>query len=80
MLTLLKSKLAYRMLDKDIKSVMELSRQIEISRDTLTKLYNNNRVDTVGLNILDKLCRFFNCQIQDLIEYIPEEQPTEEQS
>ena len=68
------------MLDKDIKSVMELSRQIEISRDTLTKLYNNNRVDTVGLNILDKLCRFFNCQIQDLIEYIPEEQPTEEQS
>ncbi|MDK4496050.1 helix-turn-helix transcriptional regulator [Fusobacterium necrophorum] len=77
---MLKSKLAYRMLDKDIKSVMELSRQIEISRDTLTKLYNNNRVDTVGLNILDKLCRFFNCQIQDLIEYIPEEQPTEEQS
>lgn len=68
------------MLDKNIKSVMELSRQIEISRDTLTKLYNNNRVDTVGLNILDKLCQFFNCQIQDLIEYIPEENPTEEQS
>ncbi|MDK4486128.1 helix-turn-helix transcriptional regulator [Fusobacterium necrophorum] len=75
---MLKSKLAYRMLDKDIKSVMELSRQIEISRDTLTKLYNNNRVDTVGLNILDKLCRFFNCQIQDLIEYIPDEQPLNE--
>ncbi|CAL7899380.1 helix-turn-helix domain-containing protein [Fusobacterium necrophorum] len=72
---MLKSKLAYRMLDKDIKSVMELSRQIEISRDTLTKLYNNNRVDTVGLNILDKLCRFFNCHIQDLIEYIPDEKP-----
>ncbi|KYM45716.1 helix-turn-helix domain-containing protein [Fusobacterium necrophorum] len=75
---MLKSKLAYRMLDKDIKSVMELSRKIEISRDTLTKLYNNNRVDTVGLNILDKLCRFFNCQIQDLIEYIPDEQPLNE--
>ncbi|MDK4477451.1 helix-turn-helix domain-containing protein [Fusobacterium necrophorum] len=75
---MLKSKLAYRMLDKDIKSVMELSRRIEISRDTLTKLYNNSRVDTVGLNILDKLCRFFNCQIQDLIEYIPDEQPLNE--
>lgn len=75
---MLKSKLAYRMLDKDIKSVMELSRKIEISRDTLTKLYNNNRVDTVGLNILDKLCRFFNCQIQDLIEYIPDEKPLNE--
>ncbi len=68
---MLKSKLAYKMLDKNIKSITELSKQINISRDTLTKLYNNDRVGTVGLNIIDKLCEHFNCNLSELIEYIP---------
>ncbi|MDO4690427.1 MAG: helix-turn-helix transcriptional regulator [Fusobacterium sp.] len=69
---LLKSKLAYRMLDKEIKSVTELARRIEVSRDTLTKLYNNNKVDTVSLAMINKLCKFFNCTVGDLIEYVPD--------
>ena len=68
---MLKSKLAYKMLDKNIKSITELSKQINISRDTLTKLYNNDRVGTVGLNIIDKLCEYFNCNLSELVEYIP---------
>lgn len=69
---MLKSKLAYRMLDNEIKSVTELARRIEVSRDTLTKLYNNNKVDTVSLFMIEKLCKFFNCTVGDLIEYVPD--------
>lgn len=69
---MLKSKLPYRMLDKNIKSVAELSRQVDISRETLRKVYNGERLESVSLDIIQKLCRFFNCQIQDLIEYIPD--------
>lgn len=74
---MIKSKLPYVMLDHKIKSVTELSRQTTISRETLTKLYNQNKVDTVSLGMIFKLYDFFNCTIGDLIEYIPEKQLTE---
>ena len=74
---MIKSKLAYKMLDHKIKSVTELSRQTNISRETLTKLYNQNKVETVSLGMVFKLCDFFNCQIQDLIEYIPDDKASE---
>lgn len=69
---MLKSKLAYRMLDNQIKSITELSRQTNISRETLTKLYNQKKVDTVSLGMIFKLCDFFDCTISDLIQYIPD--------
>lgn len=67
---MLKSKLAYRMIDNNIKSITELSKKLNVSRDTLTKLYNNNKVETVSLVMIEKLCKLFNCQVSDLIEYI----------
>lgn len=70
---MLKSKIGYIMIDKKIKSVAELSRKTGIHRDTLTKLYNETKVDTVSLGIMFKLCDFFNCSIQELIEYTPDE-------
>lgn len=70
---MLKTKLPYKMLDKNIKSVAELSRQVDISRETLRKIYNGDRLETVSLDIIQKLCIFFSCQISDLIEYIPDE-------
>lgn len=69
---MVKSKLAYIMLDKNVKSVAELARLTNISRETLTKLYNNKKLETVSLGMLFKICDFFNCNIQDLIEYTPE--------
>lgn len=70
---MIKAKLGYLMLDHKIKSVAELSRKTGIHRDTLTKLYNETKIDTVSLGIMFKLCDFFNCGIQDLIEYTPDE-------
>lgn len=77
---MIKSKLGYIMLDKKIKSVSELARLTNISRDTLTKLYNETKVDTVSLGMIFKLCDFFDCEIQDLIEYIPDDETSTDTS
>ena len=77
---MLKSNLGHTMLDHKIKSVAELSRRVDVSRETLRKIYNGERLETVSFEIVIKLCKFFQCQVKDIIEYIPDEQPTEEQS
>ncbi|MDD7411309.1 helix-turn-helix domain-containing protein [Fusobacterium gastrosuis] len=77
---MLKSNLAYTMLDHKIKSVAELSRRVDISRETLRKIYNGERLETVSFETVMKLCEFFNCKIEDIIEYVHEEKNSEEQS
>lgn len=44
-----------------------------IHRMTLSKMINQKGYNT-GTENLDRLCAYFNCQIGDLIEYIPDEQ------
>lgn len=68
---MLKSKLRYLMADKKINSLSELSRQSQVSRDTLNKLYHEEKLETLKMESLQKLCELFNCEIQDLIEYTP---------
>ena len=69
---MVKSKLAYIMLDKNVKSVAELARLTNISRETLTKLYNNKKLETVSLGMLFQICHFFNCNIHVFFDYSPE--------
>lgn len=52
-------------------TINELSEATGINRVTLSKMINTRGYSTVTDN-LDKLCKFFDCQIQDLAEYIPE--------
>lgn len=77
---MLKNKIKYLMADKNIRTISELSRQTGISRDTLNKIYDNSRAETVTMEMYLKLCRLFNCKLSDLIEYYPEEKNSEEQS
>ena len=61
---MLKSNLGHTMLDNKIKSVAELSRKVDISRETLRKIYNGQRLETVSFEIVVKLCDFLViCQI-----------------
>lgn len=76
---MLKVKLSYLMIDHKIKSVAELSRRTGINRTTLSKLTDYKNPETVGLEILIKLCNFFDCSLNDLVEYTPDkttENPT----
>ena len=75
---MLNIKIKYLMVDHNIRTISELSRQTGISRDTLNKIYDNTRPETVTLEMYLKLCRLFKCNLSDLIEYIPDENQTQE--
>lgn len=77
---MIKIKIGYLMVDHKIKSVSELARKTNINRLTLAKIVNEEKIETLSFEVAFKLCDFFNCQLSDLIEYIPEEKNSEEQS
>ncbi len=51
----------------------EVARKTGINKNTLSSLYNE-RVSGIRFDTLEKLCKFLNCSIGELIEYIPEEE------
>lgn len=55
--------------------VAELDRQIDISRSTLYRLYNND-VIKIDVDAIDKLCKLLNCKPGDIILY-EEDEPTD---
>ncbi|MBI1887176.1 MAG: helix-turn-helix transcriptional regulator [Nitrosomonadales bacterium] len=53
-------------------TMTELSEATGINRVTLSKLVNHRGYSTVTDNI-DKLCKFFGCEVSDVMEYVPDE-------
>lgn len=53
-------------------TIAEVAEGADIHRVTLSKMINR-RGFTTNTDHLDKLCRYFNCRIEDLAEYIPDE-------
>lgn len=54
-------------------SQKELIAQTGMSSATVSNLYNE-KVKRLDFDTLEKLCKLFNCKVQDLIEYIPDEE------
>lgn len=52
-------------------TITELSQATGINRVTLSKMVNQRGYSTVTDN-LDSLCRFFNCAVGDVAEYVPD--------
>ena len=52
-------------------TMYELAEVTGISRVTLSKIMNHADCNVTTDN-LDKLCKFFECRIEQLIEYVPE--------
>jgi putative transcriptional regulator len=52
-------------------TISEIADTTGIHRMTLSKLLNHKGHSTRSENI-NSLCKFFNCAIEDLVEYIPE--------
>jgi len=50
-------------------TIGEVAEAAGIHRMTLSKLINQKGYNT-GTENLDRLCRFFDCQIEDLVEYV----------
>lgn len=69
---MLKVKIGYLMVDHKIKTTAELVRKTGLNKNTLKKLVDNDRAETLTLENILKVCDFFNCKLSDLIEYEPE--------
>ncbi len=52
-------------------TMQEVAEATQINRSTLSKLLNQKGYST-GTDVLDRLCAYFECQISDLVEYVPE--------
>ncbi|MGL5438789.1 MAG: helix-turn-helix domain-containing protein [Filifactoraceae bacterium] len=48
----------------------ELSQKTGIRAATINELYHE-LVDRINLNHVNKICEVLNCDVQDLLEYIP---------
>lgn len=54
----------------------EISTEVGVSTATLSRLGSPSGYVT-NTNLLDRICAYFDCQIADLIEYIPDKKSTE---
>lgn len=52
----------------------EIAKATGISRMTLSRIINNQTHSTVTSH-LDRLCAFFECEINDLVKYVPDGHP-----
>ena len=76
--TMLRFKLQELIAEKQFRegkrvTLTELSEVTGINRVTLSKMINHRGYSTVTDN-LDRLCNYFGCRIEQLIEHIPEVQ------
>jgi len=49
----------------------KVARKTGINKNTLSSLYNE-KVSGIRFDTLEKLCKFLNCSVAELIEYIPD--------
>lgn len=54
-------------------TISEVAEATGIHRMTLSKMINQRGYNT-GTENLDRLCAFFHCNVEDLVEYVPSEQ------
>lgn len=51
--------------------LQEIAAATGLNRMTLSKLANHHGAN-VQTDVLDKLCTFFGCRIEDLVEHVPD--------
>ena len=73
---MIKCHLSRIMGEKRLK-ISDLARDTGLNRGTLTRLYHET-AERIELDVLDALCRYFNCQLGDLLEYVPKPVPSTE--
>ncbi|MBS0576834.1 MAG: helix-turn-helix transcriptional regulator [Proteobacteria bacterium] len=72
---MLRFKLKERIADKEFRekrrvSLIEVAESTGIGRITLSRMLN--RGTNVRSDTLDRLCNYFGCRIEDLVEHIPD--------
>lgn len=57
------------LIDNDMTK-KQLMETIQISKSTMDKM---GRSENISLDILDKICNYFNCRLGDVVEHIGNE-------
>jgi len=70
---MIKNRLAILMAENGIKTMLELGEKTGIDKNTISNWYNQ-KVTRFSSETLDQLCEFFNCQVGDLLIYVPKDQ------
>ena len=60
-----------RMMGERKLKVVDVARQTGIHRNMVTMLYKET-ASRVDLETIDRLCRFFDCEVGELFEFIPD--------
>ena len=53
----------------------ELEEQAKVSHYTVSKMY---RGENVTIDILERICKTLNCSLDDIVEFVPDEEPEKE--
>lgn len=56
------------LLGSKLLKITKVAQETGISRTTLTNLYYK-RTQQISFEVLDKLCQYLECEVQDIIEY-----------
>lgn len=57
-------------------TLQEIAEATGLNRMTLSKLANQHGAN-VQTDVVDKLCTYFRCRIEDLVEHVPESDATD---
>ena len=55
--------------------VSDVARKTGLNRSTISSLYKET-ASRVDLQAIEKLCELFQCEVSDLLEYVPGDHPT----
>lgn len=58
------------LIDKDMNKV-KLRDELRLSPSTLAKL---SKDEYVSMEVLDRICRLLHCRIEDVVEYVSDEE------
>jgi putative transcriptional regulator len=51
--------------------IVDVARATGLHRNTITLLYNETAT-RIDLEAVDALCKFFDCELSSLLEYVPD--------
>ncbi|MGH8113248.1 MAG: helix-turn-helix domain-containing protein [Rhodanobacteraceae bacterium] len=73
---MIRFRLAECIADKEFRErrqiqLLEVAADSGVGRMTLSKLLNHHGA-SIRTEYLDRLCRYFDCRVEDLMEYVPD--------
>ncbi|MFW3614551.1 helix-turn-helix domain-containing protein [Billgrantia antri] len=60
-----------RLMGERKMKIVDVARETGLNRNTVTLLYRET-AQRIDLEALEKLCQLFECEVGELLEYVPE--------